>query len=312
LPQLSTERPWTRLAKNDSVSHKLGMRFVLQVAYRSTVAFALSSGALASGFLVAFAPSADAASPPRASTPSAAVVPVVPRFLVGTARALDGDTIDLASRDHGVVRIRLEGIDAPEGGQRCNLRWYGTWDCGRAATTALAQILKDRIVSCDDRGGDKYGRTLGVCTVDNRDINSEMVRIGLAWAFVKYSPLYVAQEQDARSAKIGVWQAATQAPWEWRAAQKTGAHAQAAVGASQALVGKVPAQPAQHAADLHPHGCNIKGNVTKSGRIYHTPDSPWYERVKMSLGFGRRWFCSETEAQEAGWRPAVSTLQGQP
>ena len=142
------------------------MRFVLQVVSRISVAFALSFGVL-----VASAPSADAASPPAPQPPQPAVAGTNPRLLVGSARALDGDTIDLATRDHGVVRIRLEGIDAPEGGQRCNLRWYGTWDCGRAATTALAQIVRDRIVTCDDRGTDKYGRKLSVCMIDNRDIN---------------------------------------------------------------------------------------------------------------------------------------------
>ncbi len=218
---------------------------------------------------------------------------------------LDGDTIDLATREHGVVRIRLEGIDAPEGGQRCQLKWYGTWDCGRAATTALAQMVRDRTVTCDDRGPDKYGRTLGVCMIDNRDISAEMVRIGLAWAFVRYSTLYVAQEKDARDAKIGVWQAPTQTPWDWRVAQKSGQTAEHVASLPQPLTGRVPAQPAPATADQRPQGCNIKGNVTKNGRIYHTPESPWYERVKMSLGFGRRWFCSEGEAQAAGWRPAV-------
>ena len=278
------------------------MRFVLQVVSRSTVAFALSSGVLV-------ASSAEAASPPASASRQPSVAAPSPRFLVGSARALDGDTIDLATREHGVVRIRLEGIDAPEGGQRCHLKWYGTWDCGRAATTALAQMVRDRTVTCDDRGLDKYGRTLSVCMIDNRDINAEMVRIGLAWAFVRYSTLYVQQEKDARDAKVGVWQATTQAPWDWRAVQKSGPNPELATAQPQPMMGKVPAQSAQAAAEQRPQGCNIKGNITKSGRIYHTPESPWYERVKMSLGFGRRWFCSEGEAQAAGWRPAVQVAQ---
>jgi endonuclease YncB( thermonuclease family) len=309
LPHFSTALPHHRLVQNDSFRQMLGMRFVPQVVCRFAVAFALSSGVL-----VASASQSDAASPPAAPPQQPTVAAPSPRFLVGSARVLDGDTIDLATREHGIVRIRLEGIDAPEGGQRCSLRWYGTWDCGRAATTALTQIVRDRTVTCDDRGPDKYGRTLSICMIDNRDINAEMVRIGLAWAYVRYSSLYVTQEKDARDAKAGVWQAATQAPWDWRAAQKSGQGSPQAAAQPQPLIGKVPAQPAQAqpaqaTADQRPQGCNIKGNVTKGGRIYHTPESPWYERVKMSLGFGRRWFCSETEAQAAGWRPAVSAAQ---
>ena len=272
------------------------MRFVLNVVFGSwSVALALTTG-----ILVASATLADAASP--ASTPTAsphATIGSAP-LLSGPARVLDGDTIDLATRERGIVRIRLEGIDAPEGGQRCQLKWYGTWDCGRAATTALVQMTRDRIVTCDDRGPDKYGRTLGVCYAVGRDLNAEMVRIGLAWAFVRYSDLYVTEERDARAAKIGVWQAQTLAPWDWRAAQK--------MQKPVAMADLVPAKPAA-STDERPQGCEIKGNVTKSGRIYHTPASPWYERVKMSLGFGRRWFCSEAEAQAAGWRPAVQIAQ---
>ncbi len=286
----------------DSFQHRLDMRFVLKVVFRSTVAFALSTGVV-----VASAAFADAASPPAPVARHPPVAGVTPRLFVGSARALDGDTIDLATREYGVVRIRLEGIDAPEGGQRCRLKWYGTWDCGRAATTALAQILHERTVSCDDRGPDKYGRTLSVCSIGDRDINGEMVRIGLAWAYVQYSSMYVVQEQDARAASIGVWQAPTQPPWEWRTVQRAGRPAEDATVAPRSLFGR--SRPIEVVAEQRPQGCDIKGNVTKSGRIYHTPTSPWYERVKMSLGFGRRWFCSETEAEAAGWRPAVSTAQ---
>ena len=44
--------------------------------------------------------------------------------------------------------------------------------------------------------------------------------------------------------------------------------------------------------------------ITKNGRIYHMPWSPWYGRVKIDTARGERWFCSEAEALAAGWRPA--------
>jgi len=50
--------------------------------------------------------------------------------------------------------------------------------------------------------------------------------------------------------------------------------------------------------------CLIKGNIGKGGtRIYHVPGSQHYSRTKISLSKGERWFCSEAEAQSAGWRP---------
>lgn len=51
-------------------------------------------------------------------------------------------------------------------------------------------------------------------------------------------------------------------------------------------------------------GCNIKGNVSiESGeRIYHLPGQKYYSSTNIDSRFGERWFCSEAEAQSAGWR----------
>jgi endonuclease YncB( thermonuclease family) len=195
--------------------------------------------------------------------------------LSGIARVIDGDTIAI-----GETRVRLEGIDAPESGQTCGRRWFGSWACGAAATAELARIIGDKSVSCDPRGLDRYGRTLAVCFVDGRDINAQMVRRGYAWAFVKYSRLYVGEEAQARAEGLGVWQGEAMPPWEYRARQWT------TTAETQA-----------------PGGCAIKGNVTRNGRIYHMPWSPWYAQIRMEPEKGKRWFCTEAEALAAGWRP---------
>jgi hypothetical protein len=47
----------------------------------------------------------------------------------------------------------------------------------------------------------------------------------------------------------------------------------------------------------------IKGNIRQSGeRIYHVPGGNFYDRTVISLTKGEHWFCSEAEAQAAGWR----------
>lgn len=51
-------------------------------------------------------------------------------WIIGEARVIDGDTLDV-----GPVRIRLHGIDAPEAGQRC-----GQWHCGDRAAAARRPI----------------------------------------------------------------------------------------------------------------------------------------------------------------------------
>jgi hypothetical protein len=51
-------------------------------------------------------------------------------------------------------------------------------------------------------------------------------------------------------------------------------------------------------------GCDIKGNISDNGRIYHLPGGAYYARTRIDESRGERWFCSESEARTAGWRPA--------
>jgi hypothetical protein len=126
---------------------------------------------------------------------------------------------------------------------------------------------------------------LGVCITAGLEINADLVRNGLAWAFVRYSRRYVEVEARARAARLGVWQGEARAPWDWRAEQWTVAES-------------------RHGGDA-PAGCVIKGNIARGDRVYHMPWSPWYAKTRIDTSRGERWFCSEAEAIAAGWRPAV-------
>lgn len=52
--------------------------------------------------------------------------------------------------------------------------------------------------------------------------------------------------------------------------------------------------------------CVIKGNISQrtGEHIYHVPGQEYYERTRVDEDAGERWFCSEDEAEEAGWRKA--------
>ncbi len=60
----------------------------------------------------------------------------------GPAVIVDGDTIEI-----GPQAIRIHGIDAPETGQKCQLR-KGTWNCSRAAINALAKVTTGQTRRC--------------------------------------------------------------------------------------------------------------------------------------------------------------------
>jgi len=195
----------------------------------------------------------------------------------GTARVVDGDTLDI-----GVVRIRLHGIDAPEAGQACRQANGRSWRCGTAATDRLAQLVERKEIACRARDRDAYGRIVADCWQGDIHVNATLVAEGLAWAFTRYSDEFEGQEAIARAAGLGIWNGEAEPSWDYRANRWA------------------------RAAETSPRpGCPIKGNISqKSERIYHTPWSPVYERTEINEAAGDRWFCDEAEAQAAGWRPA--------
>lgn len=191
-------------------------------------------------------------------------------------RIMDGDTISIDD-----IHYRLHGIDAPEAGQSCNDRNGATWRCGDEATRYLEELIGDAIPVCDHRGTDDYDRIISVCMANGLELNRAMVMNGYAWAFRRFSEDYAAEEDEAALHGLAIWQAMTQTAWEYRAARW-----------------EVAAQEA-------PEGCPIKGNISNNGHIYHAPWSPWYDRTKVSIERGERWFCSEREALDAGWRAPI-------
>ena len=121
----------------------------------------------------------------------------------------DGDTLTIA--EHGrKVRVRLDGIDAPELEQR-----YG-W----AALRSLAHLCRGTNATVTERGKDEEGDILGSVTCGNTDANAEQVKRGFAWVFRTYlplgSPLYEL-ETNARLTQRGLWHDKDPIPpWEWR------------------------------------------------------------------------------------------------
>ena len=155
---------------------------------------------------------------PRRYTPTMrtliAVLALLPTLaladVAGPARVIDGDTIEIAGK-----RIRLHGIDAPEGRQTCRLDAV-TWLCGVEAARALRLFIDGRRVTCRERGTDQYDRIVAVCYAGGRDLNGHLVAEGMALAYRRYSTEYVDEEDAARAAGNGLWGGQFVPPWEWR------------------------------------------------------------------------------------------------
>ena len=137
--------------------------------------------------------------------PSAPNLPTKNVF-TGRASVVDGDTIDIQG-----TRIRLNGIDAPELGQACDVNGIA-YRCGQEAAKALRDFVAARVVNCFQSGTDRWGRVVAKCAVDGTDIGEWMVKQGLALAYRKYSLEYVSEEETARIQKRGMFSGTFIAP----------------------------------------------------------------------------------------------------
>lgn len=204
------------------------------------------------------------------------------------AEFTDGDSFEIGS-----TRVRLFGVDAPEGRQPCT-RDGREWRCGDAAAAELRRLVGSRTVSCTQRDVDDYGRVVAVCRVGSTDVGAALVRGGFALAYRRYSDDYVDEEREARSARRGIWAGEFTPPEEYRRDERPAQRSERA-------------QPAQRSAPAPRDGCGVKGNVNARGdKIYHMPGSASYEETVIDESRGERWFCSETEARAAGWRAPQS------
>ncbi|TLD70342.1 thermonuclease family protein [Phragmitibacter flavus] len=121
----------------------------------------------------------------------------------------DGDSITVLAAEKVEIKVRLEGVDAPELRQ----------DFGRVAKQALSEAVFGKTVTLVPSGRDRYRRLLARVVYRGRDVNLEMVATGMAWHYVRYSKdaKLAAAEREARLARLGLWsQRGAIPPWEWR------------------------------------------------------------------------------------------------
>ena len=162
-----------------------------------------------------------------------------------------------------------------EGGERIRLYEinspeYPKGCLGIDAKSRLEDLVLNKIISVERIGKDNFGRTLAYLYVSNLSVNELMLEEGLAVYFkgvtMTKSSLILEQIQDkAKLAGRGVWSSYCETKKE---------------------------------------GCIIKGNYREASnsRIYHTPDCFNYDKITIKPGTSDRWFCTEDEAEEAGFR----------
>jgi micrococcal nuclease len=160
-------------------------------------------------------------------------------------------------------RIRLLGVDAPEI-DRCY---------GKESQQALEKMVLNQKVTITETKPDNYGRTMGLVYLNGTLINTWMVAEGFA------KPDYTknSHSQEFITAYAGAKK------------EKKGINSDICKRDQVAT----PPNPA----------CIIKGNIDPAtgNKFYHLPTCRQYNQIVIDLSSEEGYFCSETEAQAAGF-----------
>jgi len=225
------------------------------------------------------------------------------------ATVRDGGTLQLGS-----VTYRLDGIDAPAVDQLCIDEHADVWTCGIEARDQLTKLIGNRQVRCDDLGADPSykKRHLGVCKIEGEttSLSQLLVRQGFALNVeASATGRFKVDEARAEEDRQGLWKGCFVASQEFRRGQKDGA----LLGGSCRADRDKEIREALFPEDLAmPSACNIKGKfavrarVTGNVGIYHLQGCRSYPALTRP----DRWFCSEEDAQAAGFRRAYNCRAG--
>ncbi|PIS09431.1 hypothetical protein COT75_01375 [Candidatus Beckwithbacteria bacterium CG10_big_fil_rev_8_21_14_0_10_34_10] len=161
----------------------------------------------------------------------------------------------------GKVRLRLRHLDAPE------LEYCG----GLEAKEILESLVLGKKVVLKDSILDQQGRQMALVYVGRKLVNEEMLKSG--WARYHHDQSSVTEKLK----KVGL---------EVK---------EAGLGIFSSLC--------YQTENLTEPDCLIKGNIDKNSpkRLYYFPGCAQYDFTIVEKDLGEDWFCSEKEAQKAGF-----------
>lgn len=196
------------------------------------------------------------------------------QFEARVVRVADGDTLEaIPAGESRAIRIRLQGVDAPELGEVFS----------REALGFLRMLLFEQRVRVQGRDVDRYDRLVARVALGSSDASIELLRAGLAChAFVRDVTL-ATEEALARQSGRGFWAPTSKKP--------ACALRQATRDAGRPDVAQPPTAQPRIAA-------GYRGNV--SSGLYHATWCPNFNCRNCT-----RVFTTEAEARAAGFRPAA-------
>ena len=161
-------------------------------------------------------------------------------------------------------RVRLANIDAPD------LELCG----GEEAKSYLESLVLNKTVKLEFFERDVYNRPLAYAFIGGQMVNELMLEDGLVEYYGRGGDMVIREELK------DVYQQAL--------ADKIGLHSE-------------KCSPSKHEDKAE---CRIKGNIGRDNnteKVYHFPGCKDFNQVVVEKFRGEQWFCSEREAEEAGF-----------
>lgn len=161
----------------------------------------------------------------------------------------------------GKVKLRLRNIDAPEL-EFCK---------GQEVKDFLEKLTKGKRITIEEKILDQRGRAMALVYISGILVNEEILKNGLG----RYH-----HDQSTQAEKLK--QAADLAKKQQRG---------------------IFGPECYQMKNLEQPKCNIKGNIDKNSgaRKYYFPGCVQYEFTIVEKDIGEQWFCTEKEAQAAGF-----------
>jgi len=213
------------------------------------------------------------------------------------SKVVDGDTIDV-SINGKTERIRLIGINTPE-----TVDPRRPVECfGKEASNKAKSLLSGKKVflEADSSQGDKdkYSRLLRYVFFENgTNVNLFMIQNGYAYEYTygtpyKYQSDFKKAQKQAQANENGLWSSNT------CGGDKTSSNV------SSSSTNSTSTQTNNTSPNS---SCTIKGNINSSGeKIFHVVGCGSYDKTSIDESNGEKWFCSEQEALNSGWRKALN------
>lgn len=123
----------------------------------------------------------------------------------------DGNTIEVETKEEGVIKVMLSEADCPE----------LTQQFGEEAKAFTEDLVYKKKVIVEMKGKDRWGNKLAVIKLKNgKTLHEELIKNGLAWPPVKSASQLASLAEQAKSKKEGLWSAEDpMEPWVYRRKQ---------------------------------------------------------------------------------------------